>query len=419
MKKYIAFITLLLIIGTILIESSGMLDRYEEAKAQEKELPQHAIADVTKTEQAVRFTTPQPLYIKDETLVEIGQLAPNQAFTIVQEDESYYELRFGEVPVFVKKAGARFQQESPQVANPEESIMMIQTTVKTPVYTQLSNRSAMLLQLEPGFRYPVTEEGDWFVVSIGEQRGYVKKQAVEPDVGIPVLVYHHILPKAQMTTMTSTISAESFEQQMDYLEAHSFKTIDTQALSNYLAGQSILPAATVLVTFDDGLLSTKEYAYPLLKKYEFTAIQHIISSRTHRAQGFQTFEPDGKLQFFTEQEMAAMSDVFVYEAHTFDLHQLNGNRSALFTASRDELTADLRKNIQEIPNARSLAYPFGHYNEETIHVMKELGFQIGFTTTVGYAHHQDSPYEIKRFGLTETVPMADFIHYVQGVLFSE
>ena len=105
------------------------------------------------------------------------------------------------------------------------------------------------------------------------------------DVGLPVLVYHHILPRESMKTMDSTISLEVFEQQMRYLADHHFETLTAHQLYDYLEGRLVVPSKAVLITFDDGLLSTKEYAYPLLKQYGFTAIQHIISARTDRAQG--------------------------------------------------------------------------------------------------------------------------------------
>ena len=111
-----------------------------------------------------------------------------------------------------------------------------------------------------------------------------------------------------------------------------------------------------------------------------------------------------------------MSDVFIYEAHTFDLHFLNEETKAgkLMDVSAEELEVDLRKNLEEIPTAISLAYPFGQYTEESIEVLKDLGFLLGFTTKPGYASMEDSNYEIKRFGLTEVVMMEDFIKYVQG-----
>ena len=411
----------------LVIENYGLLDNFERVKANEKEFEQVEHSEILKSinvtpqtkkfEQVVIFNDPQPFYINEDSLLKVGQLEPNVEFTIVQEDENFYELLFGQVTVYVEKNGTVIQNTPLKSTINTEVSGAIKTIAQTMVYEAPNNTSAQLLQLEVGFRYPVMGQADdWFLVKVGEQTGYIHKQTVQLDEGIPVLVYHHVLPKALMKTTTSTVSAESFEQQMDYLAAHQFKTIDSYELYEYKEGRKIFPVNTVLITFDDGLLSTKEYAYPLLKKHQFKAIQHIISSRTDRTEGIQTFDPEGNLQFFTEDEMAFMSDVFIYEAHTFDLHFLNEETKAgkLMDVSAEELEVDLRKNLEEIPTAISLAYPFGQYTEESIEVLKDLGFLLGFTTKPGYANMEDSNYKIKRFGLTEVVMMEDFIKYVQG-----
>ena len=140
-------------------------------------------------------------------------------------------------------------------------------------------QSSVILELEEGYRYPVVrEEEDWYILTIGERPGYIHKQSVVLDEGLPVLVYHHILPRESMTTMNSTISLELFEQQMEYLADHQFETLTAHQLYDYLEGRLVVPGKAVLITFDDGLLSTKEYAYPILKQYGFSALQHIISS---------------------------------------------------------------------------------------------------------------------------------------------
>ena len=90
------------------------------------------------------------------------------------------------------------------------------------------------------------------------------------DEGLPVLVYHQILPRELMRTMDSTISLEAFEQQMGYLADQHFETLTAHQLYDYLEGRLVVPSKAVLITFDDGLLSTKEYAYPILKQYGFT-----------------------------------------------------------------------------------------------------------------------------------------------------
>ena len=231
----------------------------------------------------------QPIYMKGAAFTQIGELAANQPVAITGEDEAYYELRLGNMPVFVRKGQGTVEKKKLTTLVHTERLGAVHAPQKTAVYANADLQSNIILELEEGYRYPIVrEEEDWYILSIGERPGYIHKQSVVLDEGLPVLLYHHILPRESMTTMNSTISLELFEQQMEYLADHQFKTLTAHQLYDYLEGRLVVPSKAVLITFDDGLLSTKEYAYPLLKQYGFSAIQHIISERTHRAQGAQT-----------------------------------------------------------------------------------------------------------------------------------
>lgn len=357
----------------------------------------------------------QPIYMKDTTFLKIGEIEANQPFAIIGEDEAYYELRLGKMAVFVRKGQAIVEKKKIMTSVHTEQHAAIKTQQKTIVYDEANLQSAKLMYLEAGYRYPVVqEEKEWYIVNIGERIGYVSKQSVALDEGLPVLVYHHILPKSLMKTTASTISLEAFEQQMGYLADNKFKTLTANQFYDYLEGRFVVPTNALLITFDDGLLSTKEYAYPILKQHGFTAIQHIISSRVNREQEGQVFDAEGPLQFFTNSDLIELADVFQFEAHTYDLHSLNEGIGIALERSEEEIIKDLQHNRQQVPDAISLAYPYGHYNEEFMRAAKEVGLLIAFTTVEGYANMNASNYEVCRFGMTEKKSFEQFTTYVSG-----
>ena len=78
------------------------------------------------------------------------------------------------------------------------------------------------------------------------------------------------------------------------------------------------------------------------------------------------------------------------------MHSLNeetGTGVAL-DHSKEEILLDLQQNLEQVPTAVSLAYPYGHYNEDFIAAAKEAGLLVGFTTTEGYANMRSSNYEV-------------------------
>lgn len=414
MKNYLLTGVSIIFIMMLIIGDKGFLDDLERAVANENNL--EVVSAAQNFEQVMVLEKAQSLYMKAQSLVEIGKLEANQPFVIVGEDELFYELRFGKMAAFVKKAGTTIEKRAIPSLTKTELTDSIKTINETAVYEQANLQSSVMLYLAEGFRYPIVgETEDWFNIEIGGRVGYIRKQSVKKDAGVPVLVYHHILPKADMKTTTSTVSVEAFNEQMAYLASKQFTTLTTEQLYDYLEGRQILPVSAVLITFDDGLLSTKEYAYPVLKEYGFKAVQHIISSRTARAEGMQTFDKEGPLQFFTAQEMTELADVFQYEAHTHELHSLSDEGRGIGTElPTEQLIEDLQQNLTQVPDTISLAYPFGHYNEKMIDALKEVGLLIGFTTNDGYANMKDSNYEVNRFGITEKRTFEQFTTYVDG-----
>ena len=407
----VCLIVFIMSIGAIwiLVESQGRV--FAQGKEAERFVTKRVFERVLTVQER------QPIYMKGAALTQIGELEANQPVAITGEDETYYELRLGNMTAFVRKGQATVEKKKLSTVVHTERLAAVHTLQKTAVYEDADLQSSVILELEEGFRYPIVrEEEDWYILTIGERPGYISKQSVAMDAGLPVLVYHQVLPRESMRTMDSTISLEVFEQQMGYLADHHFETLTAHQLYDYLEGRLVVPSKAVLITFDDGLLSTKEYAYPVLKQYGFRALQHIISSRTDRAQGAQLFDAEGPLQFFTAADLEELADVFQFEAHTYELHSLNkvSGEGIALDRSKEEILLDLQQNIEQVPAAVSLAYPYGHYTEDFIAAAKEAGVLIGFTTTEGYANRKTSNYEVCRYGITEKKSFEQFVAYVEG-----
>lgn len=406
---FVCFIVLIICVGAIwiLVESQGRVFAQERNQFVTKRV----------FERVLTLQERQPIYMKGAAMTQIGVLEANQPVAVTGEDEAYYELRLGNMTAFVRKGQATVEKKKLTTLVHTERLAAVHALQKTGVYEDADLQSSVILELEEGYRYPVVrEEEDWYIITIGERPGYISKQSVAVDAGLPVLVYHQVLPRELMRTMESTISLEAFEEQMEYLADHHFETVTAHQLYDYLEGRIVVPSKAVLITFDDGLLSTKEYAYPILKQHGFRALQHIISSRSGRAQGTQLFDAEGPLQFFTAADLEELADVFQFEAHTYELHSLNklSGVGIALDLSKEEILLDLQKNTEQLPAAVSLAYPYGHYTEDFIAAAKEVGVLIGFTTTEGYANRKTSNYEVCRYGITEKKSFEQFVAYVNG-----
>jgi peptidoglycan/xylan/chitin deacetylase (PgdA/CDA1 family) len=77
------------------------------------------------------------------------------------------------------------------------------------------------------------------------------------------------------------------------------------------------------------------------------------------------------------------------------------NHPALGTLPPAEQLKEIKSNWEELQNISSsvtgLAYPYGHYNEQTPSLTKSSGYKYAVTTEERKVTHKDSPFEIPRF----------------------
>ncbi|MFH0929161.1 MAG: polysaccharide deacetylase family protein [Candidatus Aenigmatarchaeota archaeon] len=94
---------------------------------------------------------------------------------------------------------------------------------------------------------------------------------------VPILYYHGIgetYPSPYNTKVSDFIS------HMDYLYKNNYNTITFAELLEYMNSNKKLPEKAVVITFDDGWKDQYDNAFPILKRYGFTATFFIITNYT-------------------------------------------------------------------------------------------------------------------------------------------
>ncbi|WP_066372395.1 polysaccharide deacetylase family protein [Neobacillus fumarioli] len=405
MKKKIAlFIPLLIVVGLVIVGFKGYT-KFNHIRSLKAKKPKAIVVknvDVNVGKYLVTNKKVVPIYESlDGRLINIASLSNGQEINSNGEYGSdWYEVRVGNNYGLVSKKDVILSTNSKHLGddlNKHPNIKYYITLASTPVCSNHTGSVVQFASLPKDERFPMSEfDKNWLTIDIAGKIGYVKRTAVKLDYGIPVLAYHHLLEKNEnklFKKSDTTITPESFNQQMRYLSQQHFASITTGDLENYLNGKIILPKNTVLITFDDGLQSVYRYAYPVLKKYNLKATEFMITGRIEKTPS--KWDPD-KLNALSYPEMNQMKDVFEFNSHTNNLHNLNGNKkSDVVTKPYNIVKADLALS-KKILNAHSFAYPFGQYNKQTIQILKDLGYKSAFTTAEGYAKMGDNPYTIPR-----------------------
>lgn len=220
---------------------------------------------------------------------------------------------------------------------------------------------------------------------------------VYKDQKVAVLGYHSFSKDKEADMFIMPIN--EFEEQLKYLKKHHYKTLSLDEFYDYYKGKKKIPRKSVLITMDDGYQSNYDLAFPLLKKYGMKAtVFYIGSNETGENKNYMNKETlDLIKKNYPNIEIAS---------HSYELHYDKSIEKGI-----DYLTADFDK-MGDVVNTKYFAYPYGHYNEDIIKVLKTKKYKMAFGFGPGKEHRKasrsDNIYIIPRLNITNGMPLWKF-----------
>ncbi|WP_139990560.1 polysaccharide deacetylase family protein [Paenibacillus paridis] len=216
---------------------------------------------------------------------------------------------------------------------------------------------------------------------------------------VAVLMYHDMAPSPKSDGI---IAADRFERQMQLLKDNEFQVISMEQYTSFMLEDATVPNNAVLITFDDGYESFYTYAYPILKKFGYPAVNFVIVSSIDNRK-----EP-GTPKLTWEQMREMKAEGMSFRNHTYDQHRygaVNKEGDELpvtvrlrYDIKKDKLETneqygkriaeDLKKAEDrlrtELGNTQSaLAFPYGVFNDALIKLTDAAGIAITFNTREG------------------------------------
>lgn len=209
---------------------------------------------------------------------------------------------------------------------------------------------------------------------------------------LPILALHHIGPApASLSASAKTwyISEEKFRELLDEIKAWNLYPMTASELLTALES-GFLPERAILLTFDDGAADFYTNAFPLLQEYNISATMHLQSHVRSDA-------------WLSEEQIRelANSGLVEFGSHT-KYHQYLTRVSE--ADAREELETSKEKIeavIGDEYQVRSLAYPFGLYNDAVKQWASDAGYELAFTIDGAAVQDRDDPFAFTRIIITE------------------
>lgn len=221
---------------------------------------------------------------------------------------------------------------------------------------------------------------------------------------VPILMYHYVsAPPADADVYRTDLSVtpEQFREQMAFLKANGYTTIDFYDLSQAIVSRLELPEKPILLTFDDGYQDNYENAYPILIEHGFEGTFFIVTDFIDSQRG-------GYMTWPMIEEMAQSG--MRMESHSRTHPDLRG-------MSRDGLIWELLGSQETLAahigyTPRYFCYPGGWYDEATIQMLQELDFWGATTTQNGSWHGFDDRFEWRRLRIRNTTTLEEFARLI-------
>ncbi|MFD4416963.1 polysaccharide deacetylase family protein [Bacillus safensis] len=226
-----------------------------------------------------------------------------------------------------------------------------------------------------------------------ETKTWMKQK--EP-VELPILMYHSISSGNSLRVPKS-----EFASHMKWLKDNDYVTLSPEEAYRVFTTNSMPSKKSVLITFDDGYTDNYTKAFPILKQYGMKATIFMIEQSI------------GRPNHLTDEQMdEMMAHGISIESHT--IHHLELNRLSK-QQQEDELKESKTFFDQRFSQrTRMVSYPVGRYNEETLKLAKEAGYQMAVTTEPGHAKKEQGMMSLHRVRISPGLSPESFGRLVEG-----
>ncbi len=210
----------------------------------------------------------------------------------------------------------------------------------------------------------------------------------------PTLLYHSVSPNAVGALDEYRVTPENFEAQLRYLRDEGFVSITIDDCLSWLNESTPIPAEAILITFDDGYSDFKEYAWPLLKKYGFSAHVFLVSDLIGKTNLWdREFGEEIKLMDW-EDIRELQAEGVTFGAHT-RTHPILTNLPMRDAVKQLEDSRSLLEKNLDI-SIKNMAYPYGEFNRRIMYLTGFCQYQLAFTSEPGRINKHHAPLALPR-----------------------
>ncbi len=211
---------------------------------------------------------------------------------------------------------------------------------------------------------------------------------ISPGPRVRALTYHRF---GDVPNDAFWVSARELDEQMRWL-ADEGRAVSLDDVEAFVAGRRALRDGSVLVTIDDGSVSTLDVALPILERHGIPSVAFITTGLVGLG------DLGHGERFVSWDELRALAAAGVAIGSHAHNHFSLGKMSAADATTEARRSKELLERELGAP-VRSFAYPFGthgDFTDVTEDILREAGYTLAFNSQHGPIRPRMNPISLPR-----------------------
>jgi len=224
---------------------------------------------------------------------------------------------------------------------------------------------------------------------------------------LPILMYHRVAPTGSPATARYRVTPEAFEEQLCYLRDAGYYSIKLEDWHAAMEAKRPLPGRAVLITFDDGYLDFLSYAWPLLRRYGFSATVFLVADKIGRANSWDHVTGE-EVPLLGWQEVCQLRDEGVkFGSHSASHRPLTALSLAEVVREGARSRAILERGLGA--PIKAFAYPHGDADQVVQHLIGACGYIYGLSCRPELSKFRDPLLALPRIEVAGSDSLPQFV----------
>ena len=228
---------------------------------------------------------------------------------------------------------------------------------------------------------------------------------------LPILMYHRVAPESSRRLARFCVTPRAFEEQLRYLRDAGYYSVSLEQWQRATDLKQPLPGRPIMLTFDDGYLDVFTYAWPLLKRYGFSATVFLVADYVGGVNGWDKAYGETIPLMGWDDARRLRDQGIIFGAHSTTHRPMTSLTIPDIAREGARARAILDRELG-LPTT-AFAYPYGDCDAVVQHLIGACGYVFGLTCRPGKSRFQDNLLALPRIEVTGFDRLQDLVAKLQ------